>query len=112
MFSVMDLFPNNIYAYNAKCGEILTYGNGSMRYEAINDAANTFLDKLASISRIDTYFLNSANPSCLKSNVKLAQSCNYYKITHEIDDKSKFNITITLTNIKVYDVDVLKLMNL
>jgi len=35
------------------------------------------LDKLAFISEIDDYLLNSTNPPCLESTVKLAQSINY-----------------------------------
>ncbi|KAF0748436.1 interferon-inducible double-stranded RNA-dependent protein kinase activator A [Aphis craccivora] len=66
MIPVVFLFPHKMYAYNEKCGEIITYGYGSSRFEAIDDAANKFLEKLASISEIDDHL--RTNPPCLKIN--------------------------------------------
>ncbi|KAF0754994.1 interferon-inducible double-stranded RNA-dependent protein kinase activator A [Aphis craccivora] len=66
MIPVVFLFPYKMYTYNAKCGEIITYGYGSSRFEAIDDAANKFLEKLASISEIDDHL--GTNSPCLKIN--------------------------------------------
>ncbi|KAF0769373.1 interferon-inducible double-stranded RNA-dependent protein kinase activator A [Aphis craccivora] len=66
MIPVVFLFPYKIYTYNAKFGEIITYEYGSSRFEAIDAAANKFLEKLASISEIDDRL--GANPPSLKIN--------------------------------------------
>lgn len=45
---------------------VLTYGCGLSSYEATNDAAKKISDKLASISEVDDYSLNSTiNIFCL-----------------------------------------------
>lgn len=46
-----------------------------MDYGATNDAANTFLENLVSISEIDDY-LNSKNPTRLVKNDELEESNN------------------------------------
>lgn len=66
MLPVMFLFPYKMYTYNVKYGQIITYGYGSSRFEEINDTANKFLEKLASISEIDDYL--GTNLLYLKSN--------------------------------------------
>ncbi|XP_027847065.1 interferon-inducible double-stranded RNA-dependent protein kinase activator A homolog isoform X1 [Aphis gossypii] len=84
MLSVVDLLPNKIYMYYATCGKIITYGCGSSSNEATNDAANKFLNKLASIAEIDDYLPYSTNPPCLESNIKFAQSINYIGTLQEL----------------------------
>lgn len=74
MIPVVFLFPYKMYTYNAQCGEIITYGYGSSRFEAINDAANKFLEKLASISKIDDHL--GTNLPCLKSNEEKNDTAN------------------------------------
>ncbi|KAE9524507.1 hypothetical protein AGLY_015095 [Aphis glycines] len=69
-----------------------TYGYGSSSNEATNDAANRFLDKLTFISEIDDYLLNSTNPPCLESTVKLAQSINYIGKLQELCVARAWNV--------------------
>ncbi|XP_027839889.2 interferon-inducible double-stranded RNA-dependent protein kinase activator A homolog [Aphis gossypii] len=68
MLPVVFLYPYKMYTCNAKCGEIITYGYGSSSFKAIDDAANKFLEKLASVSEMDDHL--GANPPCLKINVE------------------------------------------
>ncbi|KAF0756216.1 interferon-inducible double-stranded RNA-dependent protein kinase activator A [Aphis craccivora] len=84
LVSVVDLLPNKMYMYNAKCGGIITYGYGPSSNEAKNDAANKFLDKLASIVEIDDYLPNSTNPTYLESNMEFVQSINYIGTLQEL----------------------------
>lgn len=82
--SVVDMLPNKTYMYNAICGEMITYGYGLSSNEAENDAANKFLDKLASIAEIDDYLPKSIIPPYLESNMKFTQSVNYIGTLQEL----------------------------
>jgi len=101
MISKTGSSPNSFFEYKAICGNIETYGYGSSSYEATNDAANKFLDKLASISNLDEYFLNSTKLSCLESNVTLAQSNNYIGILQELCVVRAWNLPKYEYNINV-----------
>jgi len=83
MLPVVFLFPGKIYTYNAKCREILTYGYSLSGYGTINDATNTFLENLVSISEIDDY-LYSTNPTRLMNNDEFEKSNNYFGTLQEI----------------------------
>jgi len=59
MLSTGGLNPSRIYTYNAKCGNMVTYGCGPSTEEAIEDAAAKFLEKLELTPvQVDDHLLN------------------------------------------------------
>jgi len=92
MLSPTGLKPFKTYMYNAKCGDLETYGCGSSVDEAIEDAATKFLDKLSYTSRKnDDHLVNSMNSLRLESQV-IVEPNNYIGTLQEYCQAHRLDI--------------------
>jgi len=83
MLSTVDLIPIKIITCKAKCENLETFGCGSSMDEAIEDAANKFLEKLSHTSEENNDLLvNSINSLSLDSKFN-GTSDNYIGILQE-----------------------------
>lgn len=72
MLSMGGLMPSRIYTYNAKCGNMVTYGCGPSTEEAIENAAAKFLEKLELTPlKVDDYLLNAMSSLGIESEVNV-----------------------------------------
>ncbi|KAL4100798.1 hypothetical protein QTP88_020827 [Uroleucon formosanum] len=72
MLSTEGLMPSRIFTYNAKCGNMVTYGCGPSTEEAVEDAAAKFLEKLEFTPvQVDDHLLNSMSSLDIESKVNM-----------------------------------------